>query len=81
MRRAPVSGAGRTLPSPAPAHPEACMSQAFPLCDPTSGRDTIDCRHRTHQGARLSLSKLLYVFPRGEEAQGCVGTDLWASAW
>lgn len=27
------------------------------------------------------LSKLVYVLPRGKVAQGCVGTDLWASAW
>lgn len=58
----------------------ACR-RSSPSATPPQGEDTINCRHRTHQGARLSLSKLLYMFPRGKEAQGGVGTDLWASAW
>lgn len=41
--------------------------------------ETVSPGHTGEQNA--FLSKLLYTLPRGEVAQGCVGTDLWASAW
>lgn len=41
--------------------------------------ETVSPGHTGEQNA--FLSKLLYMLPRGEVAQGCVGTDLWASAW
>lgn len=47
----------------------ACR-RSSPSATPPQGVDTINCRHRTHQGARLSLSKLLYMFPRGERGPG-----------
>ena len=35
-----------------------------------------------HTGSKKALLRqLLYPLPRGKVAQGCVGTDVWASAW
>lgn len=81
-RRAPVSVSGLTLPPPALGLPEACTSQATPLRNPTSGRGHHKLQAQDSPGSKNEvLSKLLYVLPRGKVAQGCVGTDLWASAW
>lgn len=60
-------------------HTSQAVSSAPP---PTSGRRQHKLQAQDTPGSKHTLlSKLLYTPSRGRVAQGCVGTDLWASAW
>lgn len=63
----PVSISGLTLPETCPRSSRACMSQVFPSATPPQGEDTINCRHRTHQEARMSsLASCFICSPGGK---------------
>lgn len=65
-QEAPVSVSALTRPQTCPGSPRSMHVTGLPPPRPSLQERTPWSRHRTHQGARLSLSKLLYVFPGGK---------------